>query len=102
VSNAATVRIWHSDEGWGVLDSAETPGGCWAHFSHAAVSGYAGFEAGQAVWLEWEATAQDGYAYRALRFWPAGSEPVDRPRATEPSAAYHSTLTLTFDDQPPG
>ncbi|MFF7232620.1 hypothetical protein [Streptomyces sioyaensis] len=26
------VREWHSDEGWGVIDSDTTPGGCWAHF----------------------------------------------------------------------
>ena len=30
---AAIVREWHADLGWGVLDSPETPGGCWAHFS---------------------------------------------------------------------
>src|SRR5687767_5224347 len=29
----ATVREWHNDLGWGVLDSPETPGGCWIHYS---------------------------------------------------------------------
>jgi CspA family cold shock protein len=29
----ATVREWHDDLGWGVLDSPETPSGCWTHFS---------------------------------------------------------------------
>jgi len=27
-----TVREW-AEEGWGVVDSAETPGGCWVHWS---------------------------------------------------------------------
>ena len=30
---SGTVRVWHAEEGWGVIDSAETPGGCWTHFS---------------------------------------------------------------------
>ncbi|ROO52320.1 hypothetical protein EDC02_7242 [Micromonospora sp. Llam0] len=30
------IRSWNVDEGWGVIDSAETPGDCWAHFSAAA------------------------------------------------------------------
>ena len=34
MSTVGTVRVWHRDEGWGVIDSPETPGGCWAHFSH--------------------------------------------------------------------
>jgi CspA family cold shock protein len=105
VSVAATVREWHEDEGWGVLDSVETPGGCWAHFSQAAVAGYAACTPGQAVRLEWTSPGQDGYLYRAVRFWPDGTEPVDQPSGTESSAAYRSTLTLTFDaggPRPPG
>jgi CspA family cold shock protein len=94
----ATVREW-SDEGWGVLDSDQTPGGCWAHFSNAAVAGYVSFTAGQPVWLEWESPGQDGYAYRAVRFWPQDKEPEARvPNAGK--GAYHSELTLTFDNSP--
>ena len=29
----AQVREWHEDLGWGVLDSPDTPGGCWVHYS---------------------------------------------------------------------
>lgn len=29
----ARVREWHAEEGWGVLYSVETPGGCWTHYS---------------------------------------------------------------------
>jgi CspA family cold shock protein len=73
----ATVREWHDDLGWGVLDSAETPGGCWAHCSaietpvvtHGAglvVSDFKTLETGDSVDLEWEAPGQDGYDFRAV------------------------------------
>lgn len=37
ISVLATVRTWDDEEGWGVLDSPETPGGCWCHFSDIEV-----------------------------------------------------------------
>ena len=91
-----TVREWHEDEGWGVIDSVATPGGCWAHFGAAAVSGYVTFAAGDQVQLVWEAASQDGYAYRAVRFWPAGATPINRATGTS-SGGYSSTLSLRFD-----
>jgi CspA family cold shock protein len=74
----AVVREWHEDLGWGVLDSAETPGGCWAHFSSIdsaiinqeagmAVSEYKTVRQGEFVELEWEAGHQDGFSFRAVR-----------------------------------
>ena len=93
----AVVREWHHEEGWGVIDAPQTPGGCWAHFAQVAVSGYRELIAGQAVLLEWETADQDGYAYRAVRVWPRGSDPAD-PVVEHGSAAYSSTLTLRFDD----
>lgn len=60
-----TVRNWRHEEGWGVIDSPDTPGGCWAHFSHLAMTGYRALKTGQVVELEWEAAGQDGYSYRA-------------------------------------
>lgn len=73
----ATVREWHDDLGWGVLDSPETPGGCWTHFSVigspyvgtadcAEVSEYKSLLMGEEVEFEWEAPGQDGFAYRAV------------------------------------
>ncbi|HEV8569916.1 MAG TPA: cold shock domain-containing protein [Actinoplanes sp.] len=97
-----TVREWHQDEGWGVIDSEETPGGCWAHFSSAAVSGYVTFTAGQAVWLQWESPGQDGYPFRAVRFWPYGSDAIDRPQGPAPGDAYRSVLSLSFDEPEDG
>jgi cold shock protein len=63
----ATVREWYEEEGWGVLDSAETPGGCFAHFSDIELDGYRTLENGQTVWIEFEQPGfkQDGYDYRA-------------------------------------
>ena len=73
----AVVREWHEDLGWGVLDSPETPGGCWAHYSAIEtpligregsweVFEYATVELGESVELEWEEPGQDGFPYRAV------------------------------------
>ncbi|UWZ40222.1 cold shock domain-containing protein [Dactylosporangium roseum] len=58
------------EEGWGVLDSPETPGGCWTHFSAVAMEGFRSLEPGQSVRLEWESPGQDGYAFRATHVVP--------------------------------
>jgi cold shock protein len=96
MATTGTVRVWHDEEGWGVVDSEPTPGGCWAHFGAVAVEGYGRLEEGQAVELEWEEAEQDGFSYRAVRVWPRGTRPHDRPAAD--GSAYRSTLTLSFDD----
>lgn len=71
----ATVRAWHDEEGWGVLDSPETPGGCWAHFSTLELDGFRTLSPGRQVDLGWEAPGfeQDGYAYRAVTVVPRGA-----------------------------
>lgn len=93
------VRTWLDAEGWGVIDSAETPGGCWTHFSRVLVSGYRTLQTGQSVNLEWEAAGQDGYSYRSLRVWPADQRTVvEDTQHAGPSAAYRSTLTRTDGD----
>jgi cold shock protein len=66
----ATVREWRQEEGWGVLDSAETPGGCWAHFSDLDMAGYRELQPGQNVRLHWEKVNQDGYQFRAVKVFP--------------------------------
>ena len=73
----ATVREWHDDLGWGVLDSPDTPGGCWTHFSNvetpsvgsadgAEVYEYKSLSMGEVVELEWQTPGQDGFDYRAV------------------------------------
>ena len=96
MSTPGVVREWHADEGWGVLDLTGVPGGCWAHFSAAAVRGHVTFAAGDEVVADFETPGQDGYEHRATRFWPAGASPVER-QSEPPGDAYSSTLTLNFD-----
>jgi cold shock protein len=71
---AAVVREWDDEEGWGVLDSVETPGGCFGHFSGIQGSGFRTLSPGQVVDLVWEAPgfAQDGYDFRAVSIVPRG------------------------------
>jgi cold shock protein len=93
----ATVSVWSEEEGWGVIDSPETPGGCWASFSHIAAPGYRSLVPGQVVLLEWEAADQDGYAFRAVRVrLDEGLSEAAHPES--PSAGYSSTLSLSFDE----
>ncbi len=97
----ARVRVWHDELGWGVLDSDETPGGCWSFFGTLAVPGYRTARAGDAVMLQWEAFEQDGYPYRAVRWWPVGIEPVEAEITHGP--AHRSSLTITWPEGlPPG
>jgi CspA family cold shock protein len=66
-----TVRTWIPEEGWGVIDSVETPGGCWVHFMNIETDGsYPSLQGGQQVILDWEAPGQDGYAFRAVKVRP--------------------------------
>ncbi|SEC85621.1 cold shock protein (beta-ribbon, CspA family) [Streptomyces misionensis] len=64
----AIVREWSDEEGWGVLDSAETPGGCFGHYSDIQGAAFRTLSPGQEVDLVWEAPGfkQDGYDYRAV------------------------------------
>lgn len=103
MTTRATVRTWDDGEGWGVLGSPQTAGGCWAHFSSIAVAGRRALEVGAACWLDRERADQDGYAFRAVRAWPLGTEPVESVEQVvdENSTAYRSTLTLSFDDGSP-
>ncbi len=61
------VRVWHHEQGWGVVDASEAPGGCWVHSSAVEATGYRELRAGQQVLLEAEAAEQDGFHYRATR-----------------------------------
>ncbi|MET4047495.1 MULTISPECIES: cold shock domain-containing protein [unclassified Rhodococcus (in: high G+C Gram-positive bacteria)] len=71
----AIVREFDAEEGWGVLDAPELPGGCWVHYSHIDGTGFRALTAGQLVNVEYEdllalygpGAQQDGYAFRAIR-----------------------------------
>lgn len=97
--SSGQVRVWHDEDGWGVIDSEATPGGCWASFHVVLVAGHRTLVAGQQVRFRYEPADQDGYSFRAVEVWPEGQEPVRTVRETAgPGTAYHSTLTVTFDD----
>ena len=93
----ATVREWHDELGWGVVDTAETPGGCWVHYSHVDSRGYRTLSDVAQVRLEYEQAEQDGYRFRAVRVEIPGRLPADRDEQA-PSAAYQSTLHIEIDD----
>ncbi|MGH3293329.1 MAG: cold-shock protein [Trebonia sp.] len=100
VPSEGTVREWSDDCGWGVIDSAETPGGCWVHFSAIVSPGYRSLEPGGPVVFTYEATGQDGFDYRAVQVWPPDVTPGvpqdwDRPGS---SAAHSSSLTIRWQD----
>src|SRR3954451_10122347 len=58
------VREFHGDDGWGVIDAEEVPGGCWVSFTVIAVDGYRKLTAGEHVRFAFETAAQDGYDFR--------------------------------------
>lgn len=68
---SGTVALWNDDEGWGVVASADTPGGCWVHFSHIVGDGFRILTTGEAVSFTFErldpGQEQNGFTFRALR-----------------------------------
>ena len=69
---AGVVRWFDADEGWGVNDAPEVPGGCFVHFSNIEIAGYRQLHAGRQVRFTFEQPGflQDGCPYRALTVWP--------------------------------
>jgi CspA family cold shock protein len=94
MTSSGRVREWHSEDGWGVIDSPETPGGCWAHYSAVLVPGYKSLDLGQDVELVFEVASQDGYSFRAVEVWPLGQAPVRTP-PEPPGPGYTSTLSIS-------
>ncbi|MBB3036930.1 cold shock domain-containing protein [Hoyosella altamirensis] len=96
------VRTWNVEAGWGVIDSADTPGGCWIHISTPSTVQHRGLDAGRSVYFEWERLPgtgiQDGYHYVATDAWYVGDEPFRRPKKAHPPGAYRTSLTITYDD----
>jgi cold shock protein len=98
VRSTGTVRIWYREEGWGVIDSPETPGGCWAGFGQLwndyerpeigpgevleISGGFCELFEGETVDFEWERTSapgsQDGYSFRATTVRPHDRRPPHR------------------------
>jgi cold shock protein len=96
-TGVGVVLTWDGNAGWGVIESAQTPGGCWCHFSCLAVDGYAWLGVGTAVEFLFEPGPQDGYAYRAVQAWPRGQR-VPHPDPERAGGAYASALVIEMDD----
>ena len=69
---AGLVQWFDVDEGWGVVDAPEVPGGCFVHFANLEMPGFRQLRAGQQVRFTFEQPGflQDGCRYRALTVWP--------------------------------
>ena len=92
------VRFFHADEGWGVVDGDDVPGGSWVHFSAIVMDGPRLLTDGQRVSFWAEPAQQDAYAYRVVKLWTSDEAPPERERENPPSEAYSSALTLSFDE----
>lgn len=90
MSSVGVVTIWHGEIGWGVIESADTPTGCWVHFSNIWVLRHpplsrgesisqqgqsADLRLGETVDFEWEPIPQDGYSFRAVDVRPRRKPP---------------------------
>jgi CspA family cold shock protein len=93
------VTVWRSEAGWGVIDCAATPGGCWVHFS-VVDPGLGELHVGQTVQFTFEQASQDGFAYRATQ---VGEDLTRDESSNLRSDAYGSALTIHWaeDDEPP-
>ena len=66
------VREYDDREGFGVIDSPDTPGGCWFHYSMIEVPGRKTLSAGQLVRFTLEREVdQDGFVFRAVQVRPS-------------------------------
>jgi CspA family cold shock protein len=68
-----SVRWFDGEEGWGIIDSPEVPGGCFVHFSNIVGVGYRNLEDGEEVAFTFKDAEfkQDGCDFLALQVWPA-------------------------------
>lgn len=80
----------------GIMDSDETPGGCWALFHSVAVEGFPALREGPHVEFEWDAldSPMHGCNFYTIHAWPSGSEPYVAP----PDSPFSSHVWLTFPD----
>jgi CspA family cold shock protein len=64
----ATVREWHAEEGWGVLDAPGCPGGAWVHLS-VITGGDGGRTLDPGEWVRADITPvkRSGFDFRAQR-----------------------------------
>ena len=96
-SISGVVQSWNNEQGWGVIESPETPGGCWCHFSHLAMDGYRALEPGTLVEFLFEPGEQDGYHFRVVQAWVPGQR-VPPQKARSDTGAYESVTSVQMDE----
>ena len=65
------VRYFDDMDGVGVIDSPDTPGGCWCHYSSIDIPGRKTLHVGQSVRFTYEnGVDQYGFVFRALTVHP--------------------------------
>ena len=65
--STGTVRLW-MDDGWGVIDVPEVPGGCWAEAAVVeGLDGTNGLRSGQTVDVDWTTPGPEDYDAKAVR-----------------------------------
>ena len=90
------VREWNADQGWGVLNSDETPGGCWVHCSALSMAGDHRALPGQRVIFTYRPATQDGFDFQALDVTIEGV-PRAETDIQPPGPGYHDRLTIELD-----
>jgi cold shock protein len=72
MESIGVVREFDAEEGWGVIDSPDVPGGCFVHYSNIEMSGFRVLRAGQRVRFTFETPGfdQDGCPHRAFVVHP--------------------------------
>jgi len=98
VGEPGIVREWYSAEGWGVIDSQNARGGCWAHQSHLDMEGVRELHTGQEVELTFDDRGQDGYSFRAIRVIVPGVPASPTFGTSVRSDAYRSDAVIRFDE----
>jgi CspA family cold shock protein len=103
VFSRGVVRDFHADEGWGVVDGPDVPGGCWFHFSAIMMGGHRRLTPGQRISFHAEVADQDAFRFRASSVRLEGGEPTDPSATPATSIGYRSALLLRFDqpEDPP-
>jgi cold shock protein len=98
MSVKAKVRQWSDEEGWGVLDSPETPGGCWVSFTALEMTGYRSLRNTEWVELDWQVSRADSFSFTATRVRPL-THSLDLPISADAiDGAYRSELHVEYDD----
>jgi cold shock CspA family protein len=114
-TTTGTVRSWHADEGWGVIDLDPVVGGdprlpavrdVWVHFSAVVGRGLRYLVPGERVTVDWEDVPHPPHGGQASAVTVAdgvsadGASAADAADATG-SGVVDSTLTIRWDDGSP-